>query len=116
MPQSIPQTVQCAIRGKIRASSHTTRDIKTKLSYIRHIMQGNNTLLKTIFEDIMETSKDPWIKMVKTYMLEINTNVNKIREMRKEEISNKINDWDTECWETELKTKHTLAIYRKYKN
>ncbi len=43
-------------------------------------------------------------------MLEINVNVNRIREMRKEEISNKIKDWDTECWEAELETKHSLAI------
>ncbi len=36
--------------------------------------------------------------------------------MRKEEISNKIKDWDSECWEAELETKHSSTTYRKYKN
>ncbi len=31
----------------------------------------------------METLKDPWIKTDKSHMLEINININKIREIRK---------------------------------
>ena len=104
-----------ALRGEIGASSHIARDMKTKLNFIRHIIQDGNQLLKTIFDDIMERSRDPWAKTVNNYIREMNLNITKIGRMKKEEINHKIRQWDSECWRAELETKKTLETYRKHK-
>lgn len=104
-----------ALRGEIGASSHMARDMKTKLNFIRHIKQDENQLLQEILEDVIVKSKDPWVKTVNKYLRELNLNINKIGKMNKEEINNKIRQWDSECWVAELETKKSLSTYMKYK-
>ena len=108
-------TPTSALRAEVGASSQAARDMKTKLNYVRHIMQEGNKLLKTIFEDLLEKNTDPWMKIIRKYMTEVNLNINKISNMKKGEIDNKIKEWDKECWMAEIETKKTLRIYQKYK-
>lgn len=104
------------LRGEIGSSTHLTRDMKTKLLFVIHILVDGNALLKELFEDMFEHSNDLWIKNIKTYLSELGISKGKLIKLRRDEIKELITKRDTRLWREEIRSKTTLQIYQENKN
>lgn len=60
--------------------------MKTKLLFIKRILEDENKLFQDILEDLMEFSNDPWTKIVKTYMRDLRIYLHDL-EQTKEQIN-----------------------------
>ena len=67
-----------ALRGDVGASLQATRDMKTKILFIKHILRDNN-LLKEIFLQQFDNKKcTKWITQIKKYMEILQINIHMI--------------------------------------
>ena len=65
------KTAMRALRGELSILLQSTRDIKSKILFFKHILQ-HNTLLKEIFlYEFEEKKPSKWMKQVKKYMLDL---------------------------------------------
>ena len=108
-------TASSALRSEIGASSTKSRDMKSKIMFVKHIIEdeGNNLVKEIFMKQYHEGTK--YMKKIKTYMKTMNVNLNAIEEMSKQKIKEKINQIDTDNWKAEMGEKETLKIYREYK-
>ena len=104
------------LRGEIGASSHIARDMKGKLLFIKHAIteNKNNTLEKTMLKELQE-AETMWSKQVNEYMMELNLNVQEIRNSSVSKIKKRINEYDMENWRRGMEEKVTLNRYRSLK-
>lgn len=93
------------------------RDIKTKLKYVKAVMNGEvGKLTKDIFRDMYEKGYDSYIKVIKNYMSDIRINsLDGLVNMSDSDIDNKIELFDKENWRQEMLGLSTLHLYRQYK-
>ena len=103
------------LRGEIGASTFTSRDMKTKFNFIRHLLEEDNSLLKNILMDLLEIKKDKWAKTVYSYLECVNLTIPKLKTMKKEEIDKIVDAFDSQEWEKEIRGKSTLSIYKNFK-
>ena len=78
------------LRGEIGASSIKLRDIKNKVTFIKHALSSGNMLLKEIVTLEFETPSTIWMKETLKYMNEVNLNKNEIINASSSKIINKI--------------------------
>ena len=103
------------LRGEIGASSTLTRDMKTKILFVKHITNDNtNSILKYIIEKELNEERTEWSKIVCRYMS--NLNLENIFFLSINLIKNRINEFDTNRWKEEIAEKTTLTRYKNYKN
>ena len=76
-------TPNSALRAEVGASCHYTRDIKTKLNYVRYIMKDNgNQIVKDIFLDQYEKQSIKWARVIKKYLQILNVNLQGLLNMK----------------------------------
>ena len=54
------------------------RDMKAKLSYEWHVRNGENELVRRMYDDLSEWNKSKWIKKVREYREKISLSVNEL--------------------------------------
>ena len=104
------------LRGEIGCLSVMAREIKNKLSYLKHIMTGQgNEIVKKIVEEGKFKREMDWIIRVEDYLMEIGIDYNYIVNNKIETIKGKVNNWDTEKWKNGMDCKATLKYYSQVK-
>ena len=61
-------TAISALRGEIGASLQITRDMKSKILFIRHLLKDNKLTKDIFMKQLYEKKPTKWIKLVKKYM------------------------------------------------
>ena len=101
------------LRGEIGASSAKSRDIKNKISFLKHALkEGGNSLLKEIMRLEILKCGTIWMKNTKKYIDEVGLTFNDIQFLTMDIIKKKINDLDTKVWMDGIEGKTTLELYR----
>ena len=85
--------------------------MKTKLKYIKHLTEQENTLLHTIFEDLYNNPFCKWIKTIKEYMKTLNMTLSELKQMNTKQIEY----WDTEQWKINIQSKKNYKSTLKIK-
>ena len=105
------------LRGEIGASTPLSRDMKTKILFVKHITNDNtNAILKEVIIKELNEKQTEWSKIVCQYMRNLNFNINSITTISTNLIKKKINEFDTNKWRQEIAEKSTLTRYRTQKN
>ena len=108
-------TPNSALRAEVGASCHYTRDIKTKLNYVRYIMKDNgNQIVKDIFLDQFEKQSTKWARVIKKYLQVLNVNLQGLVNMK--DLDKSIKEIDSNLWKDEIQQKSTLKNYLIWKN
>ena len=72
-------TAISALRGEVGASLQKTRDMKTELLFIRHILSDNNLMKEILMHQLEDKKPTKWIKQIKEYFKELQININTIQ-------------------------------------
>lgn len=64
-------TATCALRGETGTSLLKIRMMKDRLSYIKHMKDGKNELLKTAVRDMQRKINYKWTGIVNKYIMEL---------------------------------------------
>lgn len=108
-------TAISALRGDIGASLQRTRDIKTKLLFVKHILRDNDLMKEILLYQLEEKNPSKWITQLKQYMKEVHLNIHMIEIYNSSKIKRIIKEYDDMLWTDDMKDKSTLNIYSKYK-
>ena len=109
-------TAISALRGEMGASLQKTRDMKTKILFLRHILTDNNLMKEILIHQLEAKKPTKWIKQIKEYLEELQININTIQTSTIQDIKSTIKIYDSNLWHTDMQEKSTLTIYRKYKH
>merc|ERR1711972_190554 len=113
--QATKNTPVATLRGEVGASSQIARDMKTKLKYIKHLMEQENSLLCTIFEDMYKNTLSEWINTIRAYLKTLNITLSELKQTSSKQIDIKVREWDTEQWRINIQDKKTLQLYKNNK-
>ena len=69
-------TPTCTLRGEIGSSTMQSRDMTTKICYMKHILSSENQMLKEVAEIDYENKITKFSKTTQKYMEELNINRN----------------------------------------
>ena len=105
-----------ALRGEIGASLMSTRIITGRLQYVRNIMQGQNQLLKEVLVEMIEDSKNKWMKKTISYIEEAGLKMTDLSQMKKETLKAYMKQQDRVKWKNEMMNKTTLKVYASWKD
>ena len=68
-------TAISALRGEIGTSLQESRDMKSKILFIKHIMQHNNLMKEILMQQYEEKKPSKVMKQIKSYMKAVNINL-----------------------------------------
>lgn len=108
-------TAISALRGDIGSSLQLTRDMKTKLLFVKHILEDNNLTREIFMQQYQAKKESKWISQIKSYMIKLELNLTKIETYTKEDIKKLTKSYDDKLWLEDLQIKSTLTLYQKYK-
>ena len=109
-------TASSALRSEIGASSSKLRNIKSKILFVKHILEnGSNELVREIFLYQFYEQETKFIKKIKKYMEILNDNLLEIENSSVAKLEGKVRKVDDEMWKLEMADKETLRIYKIYK-
>ena len=93
-----------ALRAEMGMKSLVSRDMKTKLKYVKNVMGRDEvSLTKKVFKDMYDKDKDSLIKLIREYMSEIEINdIEELTSMSDMTISRKIDEVDERKWKLSL--------------
>ena len=113
----LPSTVAVgALRSEIGASTSRSRDIKSKLTFVKHIMKENgNELVRKIFVHRFEHNEGSYAPFISRYMEAVEINLNTIKDVSPKMLKEAVNRWDKLGWREDIEQKTTLRLYAKYK-
>ena len=63
----------------------------------------------------MRQRKDKWTRQTEEYMTEVGISYEKLLEKNQDEIKKELKSWDTCKWRSEMESKSSLVMYRKYR-
>ena len=109
-------TAISALRGEIGSSLQTSRDMRSKIFYIKHILLHKNLLKEILLHQFEERQPSKWIKQIKTYMQDLNINLYAIEHYSPAKIKKLVKSWDDSLWMKDMQDKSTMCIYRKFKH
>lgn len=105
-----------AMRGDIGASAMVTRDMKTKLKYIRYALNSGNQMLRTVMEEMLYMKTDSYVKKIEEYIQEIGiASIERLLELTDVQVDKLIRDYDKGIWLREMEQKKTLELYSSFK-
>ena len=108
-------TAISALRGEIGTSLQESRDMKSKILFINHIMQHNNLMKEILMQQYEERKPSKWMKQIKSYMKAVNINLYNIQQINNNEIKKRVQDIDNSLWKADVIEKSTLTLYSRYK-
>ena len=104
------------LRGEIGSSNMETRIRQNQLNYLKYVEENeNNDLMRQIMVKRTTDKKDYWMETIKEFMKKISINHSKLKELTKQKLKDKINEWDNKSWQEEVAEKSGLSIYKKWK-
>ena len=109
------KTAISALRGEFGISLQITRDMKSKILFIKHILQPNSLLREIFIHTFEEKKPTKWIKQVKKYMIDLHLTLHTIEYSKHQHIRRRIKEFDDKLWQEDLQKKSSLILYRKYK-
>ena len=71
-------TAISVLRGEIGSSLQISRDMNSKIFYIKHILLHNKLLKEILLQQFYEKQPSKWIKQIKTYMQDLDINLHEI--------------------------------------
>ena len=95
-------TAISALRGEIGTSLQESRDMKSKILFIKHIMQHNNLMKEILMQQYEERKPCKWVKQIKSYMKAVNINLYNIEHIQNNEIKKRVQDIDNSLWKADL--------------
>ena len=105
----------CTLRGEVGASQMKTRIIQGHLQYLRSTMQGTNELLKEVIRIQLEENKTKWAKTTTEYLRTVQLKDSELKNMDKNTLKNKLRDWDSQQWHSEMSSKTSISMYKNRK-
>ena len=81
-----------SLRGEIGASCTTSRDMKMKILFVKHLLDDGNELAKRIFLDEYERRKTKWSKQIAGYLNILKLSLFKISNMSRIRLTKIITD------------------------
>ena len=113
-PGYTPNTV---LQGEIGTSTVETRDMKIKLGYIKHIIDGKFKLGRRVLEELTESQLDKrWISKCNEYLLRLGMNhFQDLAALKPSDIKKEVNKYDEKRWRIELESKTTVKLYAENK-
>ena len=104
------------LRGEVGASSSVSRDMKSKILFLKHCLEENkNAILKEIVMNEKDKKSTKWFKSIGEYLRKLNLNFETVSSGDREVIEKRIKEWDTNVWREEMVGRKTLEIYRRNK-
>ena len=103
------------LRGDIGASSSISRDMKTKILFVKHLLDDDNDLARSIFFNEYKEQTTTWSKIIAGYMQELKLTLTKVSDMTSTSLAKLVREWDTQSWLKGMQNKETLKVYGKYK-
>ena len=101
------------LQGEIGASTMDLRDMKIKLSFVKHLINKMDRLVTSIFIELFnEKKRRPWIKKIKFYMYQIGVDLDILRNMKNEELKDKINKIGDTRWKEKVDSMSSLSLYK----
>ena len=110
-------TATAFLRGEVGASCSQSRDMKSKILFLKHSLEENKyALLADIVKDEVHKKSTKWFKQVDEYLKRLNMSLVEVVNNSIEGIEAKIREWDTNEWKEDMEEKKTLEAYRKNKS
>ena len=106
-------TAISALRGELGISLQITRDMKSKIVFIKYTLQ-HTSLVKKIIHTFEEKKPTKWIKQVKKYMIDFHFTLHTIEYSKHQHFRRMIKECDDKLWQEDLQKKSSLILYRKY--
>ena len=103
------------LRSEIGSSTVETRDIITKTTYLKHLLESDNEMIKEIIKHDIENSITPYSQIMHRYLQEMKMNLNYILNKNKNQLKNDIKKIDLEKWKENIKNKTSLNLYNNFK-
>ena len=91
-------------------SLQESRDMKSKILFIKHIMQHNNLMKEILMQQYEERKPSKWMKQIKSYMKAVNINLYNIEHIQNNEIKKRVQELDNSLWKADLIEKSTLTL------
>ena len=110
------KTAISALRGEFGASLQTTRDMKSKIFFIKHILEHNKILREIFLQQFEQKETTKWMKQIKLYMYNLKLTLHQIEYYKPHKLRKIVKDFDDHLWRKDLQEKSSLSFYRKYKN
>ena len=85
----------CTLRGEIGSSRMKERIINGRVQYLKRALDGANQLLKRIMEEQIRYRNTGWIKTTLKHMNEVSIHLQQLSIENKEQVKEKIKNWDT---------------------
>lgn len=102
-----------ALQGEVGCSSVEARDIKSKLKFVKFIMESENCILQRMFRRMRsQTQKMQWMRLVEGYVVQVGLDWVAVERMTTNEIVKAVNMWEDNRWRMEVENKSTLIYYR----
>ena len=102
------------VRGEIGIGTMKGRIVRSRLQYIRAIVQGDRKLLISTWEE-MRRGKGEMMESIRSYCRWLGIEEGELGVIRKGELNGKIAEVQDRLWREELGRKTTLELYRNWK-
>ena len=77
-----------------------SRDMNSKIFYIKHILLHNNLLKEILLQQFYEKQPSKWIKQIKTYMQDLDINLHAIEHYNPAKFKKLVKSWGDSLDET----------------
>ena len=93
-----------------------TRIHKNKLNFMKHLLSSENSLIKHIANKQLESNRSKWAKESNKILKTYDMNIASLNVLSKQQIKVKLQNEDYSEWESNLGSKTSLLLYRKFKS
>merc|ERR1711984_21163 len=109
-------TANEALRGEIGSSLMESRQMEASIQSIKDGLDCKFNIVKKALEIEIKENKGDWIHRINKFLNIVKLTWNDIRTKDRNEIRNIIRKYDTTNWETKMKDKKSLYMYREEKD
>ena len=99
------------LRGEIGASSMESRLMKSRLLLAKSFRESDNGLVREIMERVERDNKNLWNIDLKRCMEKTGIDSDSLSTMSKEQVRDRVLEFDTDEWRRSMETKSSLYIY-----
>ena len=104
------------LQGEVGSSCMIARDMKVKLSYEKNVRNGENELLRMMYDDMCEWTKCEWLETVREDRRRVGVQVNELDGMSNEWIKRKVYAWESDRWNEKRVQKSSISVYNECKS
>ena len=110
-------TPLCVLRGEIGATAMETRLMKTKMTFLRYLLNKEDSLVGRVFQEMRSNFKeDAWTEQIIDITEKTGLSKYNIKNLSKDKIKQVVQKLDTMKWREELNTKSSVVLYKMNKS